>query len=80
MTFTNINKYIYMIIWVFILYYAQICISIKKCANRGQFFTLNYGDFIAWSFETYRTQRQVIAVYGSIDLNVLDEDNRNKYL
>ena len=44
-------------IQVFILYNIHIYISIKECVNRGQFFTLNYNDFIVWSFETYGTQR-----------------------
>ena len=28
---------------------------------------LNYQDFIAWSFETYGTQRWEIVVYDNID-------------
>ena len=63
---------------MFILYHTHIYISIKECVNRDQFFILNHRDFIVQHFETYRTQRQVVVVYGSIDLNALVEDNRNE--
>ena len=52
---------------VYTLYNIHIYILIKKSVNRSQFFILNYGDFIAQDFETYRTQRQVVVVCGNID-------------
>ena len=52
---------------VYIILYFYIHILIKEWVKRGQFFTLNYGDLIVWSFETYGTQRQVIVVCSNID-------------
>ena len=44
-----------MIIQVFIHYIIYIYILIKECINKSQFLTLNYGDFIVQSIETYGT-------------------------
>ena len=53
---------------VYIILYTYIHIIIKEYDDRSQFFTLNYGEFIAQSFETYGTQRQAIVVYGNINI------------
>ena len=64
---------------VYIILYFYIHILIKEWVKRSQFSTLNYGDFIVWSFETYGTQRWAIVVCSNIDfIYVLVKDNRIK--
>ena len=74
-----IYTHIYIHICIYIYIYIHIYISIKECVNRAWFFTLNYGDFIACRvLRLIETQRQVVVVYGGIDLNVLVKDNRKE--
>ena len=53
----KINTYIYNNTSVYTILYTHIYIIIKEWKKGSRFFTYNYRDFIAQSFETYRTQR-----------------------
>ena len=65
---------------VYTILYIHIYIIIKEWVKGSRLFTYNYRDFIAWSFETYGTQRWAIVVCSNIDFiytlvkeNVIEE-------
>ena len=70
------NMSVYTILFV---YYIYIYIMIKEWVKRSWFFTHNYGDIIAWNFETYAAWRWAIVVCGIIDfIYVLVKENTIK--